>query len=818
MTKVSGPPAEPMAKPNRTLVEHTNDVVAAFDVLFGIPGQPAELTAHWLRFFRLPERDHDEFLRTTRLACFVHDWGKANAGFAAMLFRTGQQAVRHEVVSALLLNRPEVVSWLGGTRGVDQDVVLAAVVGHHLKAADPAGGGDDARFGAAQKGAVEVRFDLTWNHPAIRRHLADLAEAFDLAPPPSRPVAERWATGKAGASVVDYVKERKKLCDRLDDLFEEVQAEPAGRRARLLRAIRSALIAADSAGSGLFRTHAEANEHEPVHDHMGAWLQLAFDPDKRMNEVSINEKIIEPRRDEQKAKGRLIIWNDFQEACADAARVPARALLIAPCGSGKTLGAWRWVAARAAERPIARAIFLYPTRGTATEGFRDYVGKAGPELAALIHGTAELDLDLDKLQRDIPLEEKIAEARLFALRQWPKRVFSATVDQFLAFLQHDYGSTCLLPLLADSALVLDEVHSYDRGMFTALMEFLEHFDLPVLAMTATMIDRRKVDLKRYLTEVDGLGFGGDDTRLRRIANHPRYAVAVVNGQDDARRHAEAALLAGERVLWVVNTVDRAQTLARSFQDPDRADGTLLSGRGVPIHSYHSRFKLVDRRDRHEKIVEAFRAGDGPRGGVLGITTQVCELSLDLDCDLLISEAAPITALIQRLGRCCRDQEAHEKGRVGAVVIYRPESPHPYDKGELAGLDRFLADLVGTAVSQADLEKLLEAAGGTGFLEKETAFIHDGPWACQGKNHFRDIEERTCSAILPTDEQEYLDRLKAPAKWRAQELVIPIAKGDADKEAKPPWMPSWLSFAEACRHEYSPLLGYLPKTGGGFSIV
>jgi CRISPR-associated endonuclease/helicase Cas3 len=812
-----------MAKPNRTLVEHTDDVVKAFDVLFGNPGRPAELTSHWLRFFRLSDADQAEFLRTTRLACFVHDWGKANEGFAAMLSRDGEQAVRHEVISALLLNRPEVMSWLGTIRGVDLDVVLGAVAGHHLKAADPGCAGDNPPFGAAQKGAEEVRFDLTWNHPSIRQHLAELADAFDLSTRPRGPVPERWRDGKAGAGVVDYGKERKKLCSRLDNLFDEVQAEPTGRRARLLRAIRSALIAADSAGSGLFRTHAEANEREPIHDHMGAWLELAFDPGKRMESPMIERAVIKPRLDEQGGKGRPIVWNEFQEACADPARVPARALLIAPCGSGKTLGAWRWVAARAAERPIARAIFLYPTRGTATEGFRDYVTHAGDELAALVHGTADLDLDGMQPDRDVEgraadAAERVAEARLFALRQWPKRFFSATVDQFLAFLQHDYGSTCLLPLLADSALVLDEVHSYDRGMFTALMEFLEHFDLPVLAMTATMIDHRKRDLKRYLTEVNGLGFGGDDSQLCRIAGHPRYAVAVVDGPDAARARAEAALRAGKRVLWVVNTVDRAQALARSFANSDPTGDALQTPEGVPIYSYHSRFKLGDRRSRHEAIIKAFRTGSDNRGGVLGITTQVCEMSLDLDCDLLITEAAPITALIQRLGRCCRDQHAHEAGRVGEVVIYRPDSPHPYDKAELAGLDKFLADLAVKAVSQADLERLLEATGGPGFLEKQTAFVHDGPWACQGKNHFRDIEERTCSAILPDDEEEYRNRLKAPEKWRAQELIIPIAKGDADKEAKPPWMPSWLAFADACRHEYSPLLGYIPKAGGGHSIA
>ena len=40
--------------------------------------------------------------------------------------------------------------------------------------------------------------------------------------------------------------------------------------------------------------------------------------------------------------------------------------------------------------------------------------------------------------------------RLYALRFWTRRVFSATVDQFLAFLQYSYGPLCLLPVLADS--------------------------------------------------------------------------------------------------------------------------------------------------------------------------------------------------------------------------------------------------------------------------------------------------------------------------------------------------------------------------------
>src|SRR5262249_23171508 len=159
-------------------------------------------------------------------------------------------------------------------------------------------------------------------------------------------------------------------------------------------------------------------------------------------------------------------------------------------------------------------IFLYPTRGTATEGYRDYVSSAGPEEAALVHGTAEFDLD--DIHPDLDIERRIRDARLFALRQWPKRLFSSTVDQFLGFLQHGYGPTCHLPLLADSVLVFDEVHSYDRGMFSALLQFLENFDVPVLCMTATLLEKRRAKLAGCLDGVfEGLKDSGED--LKKIA-------------------------------------------------------------------------------------------------------------------------------------------------------------------------------------------------------------------------------------------------------------------------------------------------------------
>ena len=89
-----------------------------------------------------------------------------------------------------------------------------------------------------------------------------------------------------------------------------------------------------------------------------------------------------------------------------------------------------------------------------------------------------------------------SDPRLFALGHWKKRIFSATADQFFPFMQYGYGPLCLLPLLAESVLVVDEVHSFDKSMFSTLKRFLEEFpDVPVLCMTATLpAERREYDL------------------------------------------------------------------------------------------------------------------------------------------------------------------------------------------------------------------------------------------------------------------------------------------------------------------------------------
>src|SRR5690606_20508648 len=140
--------------------------------------------------------------------------------------------------------------------------------------------------------------------------------------------------------------------------------------------------------------------------------------------------------------------------------------------------------------------------------------------------------------------------RLFALGHWKKQIFSATVDQFLAFLANAYGPTCLLPVLADSVVVIDEVHSFDERMFAALKELLKPFDTPVLCLTATLLK----DRLRSLEQECGLRVYNEKPReLAQTARAKRYRVRRIE-PDDAITFATEQAATGRRVLWVVNRV------------------------------------------------------------------------------------------------------------------------------------------------------------------------------------------------------------------------------------------------------------------------
>ena len=728
-------------RPPKNLLDHTDEVMAAVGFLYGRKDWPTRLAREWLRFFRLGRGDYNCFLTNTLAAAAFHDLGKANDGFQKVVTQTGDQSIRHEHLSGLLLSLPEFRGWLQHNPLIDFDIVLASVISHHLKV-------DPAHWG--QPLGITATFRVLVDKPDFTTLLDTIGSALDL-PIPFRPdIARIWSFQPASYAFhfSELLEEAKWNAYQFG---REVNNNP--HRLALLQSVKAALLSADSAGSGVVRVG---------HD-LESWIKAAFGEPLRAADV--HSKVIVPRiRDIEAKTDKSFVLQDFQKRVS---LLGERALLLAPCGSGKTLAAWQWIVARLEEKPAARVLFFYPTRATATEGFHDYVSWAPEEEAALAHGTAAYDLEE---MFDNPIDSRsekdfTAEDRLYALGLWPKRLFSATSDQFLAFMQNQYGPLCLLPLLVDSVVVVDEIHSFDKLMFSSLVKFLKRFDVPVLCMTASLTTSRR----HALAEECGLQVfpdtfkGLDDLRTR--AEHVRYSLRMVS-QEEAEKITEQASHARKKVLWVVNQVRRCQGIAISMSRRV-GEATVLC--------YHSRFKLVDRRAQHKAVVEAFQTRPGP---LLAVTTQVCEMSLDLDADVLITEEASIPSLIQRMGRCNRKGEPGDS-KLGEVYVYSVQDPKPYPPEELVATRSFVAALDGKKFSQADLEATWEQHQSVRREpERFSSFLESG---CYAMSHaYRESEEFTVPAVLNAEIDAWLAAKKVGKSTDG--FIVPVPKRLAGSNA------------------------------------
>ena len=770
------------AKSNRilTLEKHLLDAKQAAQQIFRLDGRWGQ---NWCRFFQIKgEENQQKFLLNLQVAALFHDLGKANEDFYTAVTSPGflPQVLRHEHLSALILCLPEVRTWLSHNSVLDVDVITAAVLSHHLKASkDEKTTPNGKSYRWCQPQSNKPLLELYLMHEQVARTLDTITQVANLNTTLSLPTAA-WKPG----SVWDKTyRSGRSFADRFSQSIRKDKD-----RQRFLVAVKAGLIAADAAASGLVREKKKIAE----------WIESVVHSEAiAPNEIA--EEIIQPRLEQIKAKG----LREFQKQLALQG---SKALLLSACGSGKTLAAWKWAEVQSQTYNIGKVIFLYPTRGTATEGFRDYVGWAPEADAALITGTARYELEA---MRDNPEEESKnsaitgktfrteADERLFALGFWSKRFFSATVDQFLSFMEHSYQSLCLLPVLADSAVIIDEVHSFDRSMFDTLISFLQTFDIPVLCMTATLPKSRRDELvaaglQVFPTEADREKL--DD--LKKEEEAERYLLEPTESFDAAFNKAVKAYQSGLRVLWVVNTVDRCLAISEALK-------TKLK---TTVLTYHSRFRLCDRAEVHKRTVLAFAPQkDEPAKAAIAVTTQVCEMSLDLDADVLITEIAPISAMVQRFGRANR----HLKREFATLHVYEPPSNLPYSKEELSAARTFLDELGTARISQYRLAQALEDhSRQERNADGSSPFLNSGYYATPGS--FRDTEEFAVPCILDKDLETVKAMLDSPKKHEKEKFIISVPKKWANQRTdEHHWLPKYLNVAQWEGH-YDESRGFVNK--------
>ena len=100
------------------------------------------------------------------------------------------------------------------------------------------------------------------------------------------------------------------------------------------------------------------------------------------------------------------------------------------------------------------------------------------------------------------------------------------------------------------------------------------------------------------------------------------------------------------VLVCCNTVRKAQIVCGELR-------LRLNSSPVQVMLLHGRFNAKDRTSRERLVLELVGSKSSTRAPVILVSTQVVEVSLDVDFDVIYSELAPLEALIQRFGRVNR---------------------------------------------------------------------------------------------------------------------------------------------------------------------
>ncbi len=322
-------------------------------------------------------------------------------------------------------------------------------------------------------------------------------------------------------------------------------------------------------------------------------------------------------------------------------------ILVAPTGYGKTEFAFLWSGGE-------KLFYTLPLRAAVNQIYNRAKEIWGEEKTGLLYSDADIFLDGGG-------EKGIL--RVYDLaRQLALPVCIATGDQFFPYALCPPGYERIYATLSYSRLVVDEVQAYDPHAAAIVVKFAEEMASlggRYLLMTATLPEFVKEEIQKRMPEagkslkiVDL--YEEERERFKRFCKHyvtvlpfENWSSLVKGIVDEAQRNG------GQRVLVILNTVKRAQEAYREICKYLDEQGRKALREKVWL--LHSRFTFQDRKRREGYLGEEFAnpKGEDSQEPKILVATQVVEVSLDIDADVLFTELAPMDALVQRMGRVLR---------------------------------------------------------------------------------------------------------------------------------------------------------------------
>lgn len=275
-------------------------------------------------------------------------------------------------------------------------------------------------------------------------------------------------------------------------------------------------------------------------------------------------------------------------------------------------------------------------------------------------------------------------------------------------------------------VILDEIHTYSdivQSIVLTIVEALNDVGCRIHVGTATMPSVLEKEILNILGEeqVQYVELFGEvlDSFNRHIVYKQaqlEQLLPVINQAMEQR----------QKLLIVCNRVARALTIFEQMEElyPD-----------VKKMMIHSRFKRCDRNNLEKELKEVYNTMSD---ACIVVSTQVVEVSLDISFDLMITDAAPIDALIQRFGRINRKRTGETIGQYKPVYVLAPSEKEmdclPYSAEVLKQSYKVLPD--GELLREASLQTLIDSVYpqiDRRDIGLDAAFV-DGQWRLKELRH------------------------------------------------------------------------------------